>query len=99
MKQAATVAGISVETLRKAKRVCDALPDGRALLMSGDYSVDELYRKTKNDHAVGISLKMPKELRAAIKSAASDHDMTMNDFSVAILKMFIDKYLSEDRGQ
>lgn len=77
---AQAVGGTSRESIRKAGIVCKTFVDGREALMSGQESVDALYRLAKGDQRVGINILVAPWLRDAINKAARGAGMTRQEY-------------------
>lgn len=89
-EQVAGMYGISVEQMRKARVVVSVMSDGRDLLMSGEYSVNELYRRVVGDDRVSMSVRLPRGLRDVVNEKAAEHGMTQERFVVAVLALFLE---------
>lgn len=83
--KAARVSGASRENTRRAGIIRRAFVDGTEALLSGDYSVNELYRLARGDNRVGINILVSPALRDAINNAAAAAGMTRQDYLAALL--------------
>ena len=82
---AQAIGGTSRESIRKARIVSESFVDGKEALMSGQQSVDALYRLANGDQRVGINILVAPWLRDAINKAARGASMTRQEYLSALL--------------
>jgi hypothetical protein len=85
MARAASMAGASRENTRKAGTIQRTFIDGRDAIMSGEHSVNALYKLARGDDRVGVHLLVDVWLRDAINSAAKANGMSRQDYLTALL--------------
>lgn len=95
MQQAAKLDNISVEMVRKADIVCRTIPGAREQLLSGERTLEELWKLVTGDTSVGIHIKVQPELRDAINDAARDVGITRNELLNMVLRQIFVDYLPQ----
>jgi predicted DNA binding CopG/RHH family protein len=72
--------GVSRESIRKAKITQATFSDAKDLAMTDEYSVDKLYRLAIGDTTVGLYVRIPPELKQAVKDEAAQRGLTLAAF-------------------
>ena len=76
---------ISRESIRKAKVIRGTFTDGEEAAMSGEYSLDELYRLARGDHRKGLYLKIPPEVYRPMRAEATRRGLSIPALVLDIL--------------